>query len=371
MSTTFTVNPHPAKNVSFFGDAKETKTDAAVVGRSPPSPFSTEPSENGFVHTVCAAYNNHHDLVLRPDNVWLAILIQFACYVEHHAEELRKVFVNHEGKKQLEVSASGTLRNAPYDEMAIAMTDQIAANLKDDTIREWAMPNFSTTTLTDKVVGAITLMAAVKKYFSYKWSLCCGLTNVTMAGTVEDWENVEKRVQRLLEFDNKSNYMKKWVSLLAPVCAQFTASAKGTPDLEWWKRVCSHHGNGSGPRYLSGWITSFCAFSTEGNWVGDKRSVRSNWGSDKYADVNSYAPEGWIIIDTNDIPTGSVRCDVELDDNGTTYQCELLAGHSGSAALNKTTLAPHVSWLFRIKPEPELNQKKGDMFDQPPADHFC
>jgi hypothetical protein len=159
---------------------------------------------------------------------------------------------------------------------------------------------------------------------------------------------------------------------LGPVCAQFTASAKGTPDLEWWKRVCSHHGNGSGPRYLSGWITSFCAFSTEGKWVGNQKAVRGNWGSDNYCDVNSYAPEGWIIINTNDIPTGSVNCDVELDDNGTTYQCELLAGHSGSAALNKTTLTPHVSWLFRVKAaEPDVDPKKRDLFDQPPADHFC
>ena len=43
-------------------------------------------SESGFVRGVIEAYNNHHDLVLRPDDIWLAILIQFGLYVDGNAE---------------------------------------------------------------------------------------------------------------------------------------------------------------------------------------------------------------------------------------------------------------------------------------------
>ena len=32
---------------------------------------------NGFVHTIIRAYNTHHHLVLRPDDVWIAVLGQF------------------------------------------------------------------------------------------------------------------------------------------------------------------------------------------------------------------------------------------------------------------------------------------------------
>ena len=32
---------------------------------------------NGFVDAVLAAYNQHHHLILRPDDVWIAILAQF------------------------------------------------------------------------------------------------------------------------------------------------------------------------------------------------------------------------------------------------------------------------------------------------------
>jgi len=51
------------------------------------SSFSTDPAEletanivpnpNGFVNALAAAYNQHHDLVIRPDDVWIAILSQF------------------------------------------------------------------------------------------------------------------------------------------------------------------------------------------------------------------------------------------------------------------------------------------------------
>jgi hypothetical protein len=32
---------------------------------------------NGFVHTIIKAYSDHHHLVLRPDDVWIAVLGQF------------------------------------------------------------------------------------------------------------------------------------------------------------------------------------------------------------------------------------------------------------------------------------------------------
>lgn len=33
------------------------------------------PQRNGFVHTVVEAYNQHRALIVRPDDVWLAIHI--------------------------------------------------------------------------------------------------------------------------------------------------------------------------------------------------------------------------------------------------------------------------------------------------------
>ena len=131
------------------------------------------------------------------------------------------------------------------------------------------MCNFSTTTPTDKVVYSVLLMGSMKCYFGFKTELCCGLPEVTLQGDEKDWSEIERRAERLCEFDNAEGHMKKWYKMLRPILKNFTESVKGNPDIEWWSRVCNKVGNGSGPRYLSGWITAFCVFNDRLKWVGE------------------------------------------------------------------------------------------------------
>lgn len=60
-------------------------------------------SPNGFVYSAIQAWNNHYNLVIRPEDVWFAILTQLSAYINRHAEELRGKFVPFEGKKELVV----------------------------------------------------------------------------------------------------------------------------------------------------------------------------------------------------------------------------------------------------------------------------
>ena len=47
------------------------------------------------------AYNRHCTLIVPPDDVWLAILMQFSFFVNGNAEALCSVFVSPKGKKKL------------------------------------------------------------------------------------------------------------------------------------------------------------------------------------------------------------------------------------------------------------------------------
>jgi hypothetical protein len=293
------------------------------------------PSDHGFVRALCDAYNHHHHLVIRPDDVWIAIMTQFVTYLDAHAEELRARFVNHKGQKQLEVNSDGTLLTADYVGLCSSMIDQISSHIKDPKVRDWAIPSFTTSTTIDKMAGAIILMAGMKEYFRYKFSLLCGIPLVTLEGTVEDWENIEQRASQLTLYDNKDKYMTQWYALLSPVLAEFTQSVRGKPNLEWWQKVCSRHGSGSGPRYLSGWVTTFCVFSDGGKWAA--------------SEPDDAEPTPWLYIDTNDLPNGCVKVDVLINDNGTEYNCELVAGHDHIAIPDEFTVQPSVGWSLQIK----------------------
>jgi len=121
------------------------------------------PHFNGFVSTVVACYCEHRALVIRPDDVWLAILTQFNLFVNANAEQLRSHFVSHEGQKELVISVDGGNRyTVDFGSMSRQMGDLIQENIVDDGLREWIIPDFSTTTVTDTTVASMIMMATLK-----------------------------------------------------------------------------------------------------------------------------------------------------------------------------------------------------------------
>ena len=132
------------------------------------------PLNNGFVWTLISAYNQHHALVIRPDDVWLTILSQFNFFVNARAELLRANFVAHEDKKDLIVNACGTRYDVDFGALAQQMVDLIDKNVVDPTLREWVVPRFTTTTANDTTVSAVLIMATLKAYFSYGVDIIVG-----------------------------------------------------------------------------------------------------------------------------------------------------------------------------------------------------
>lgn len=49
--------------------------------------------KRGLVSLVIRAWENHHNLTLRPDDIWTALMVQFSFYVNKNAESLRSLFV--------------------------------------------------------------------------------------------------------------------------------------------------------------------------------------------------------------------------------------------------------------------------------------
>ncbi|EQC34362.1 hypothetical protein SDRG_08133 [Saprolegnia diclina VS20] len=318
-------------------------------------------SKSGFVRGVIEAYNNHHDLVLRPDDIWLAISIQFGLYVDGNAEELRSSLVKHESKKELTVTTAGSLYSVDFGALSRQMVDKMDEHLVDPSLKHWVLPSFSTTTDHDVIVGSVVLMATMKKYFGFKICLGCGLPHVTLLGTVDDWQDIRRRLDKLSAYGKR---MQQWTTMLAPILDQFVAAAQGQADVAFWDRICSHKGGGSGPSYLNGWISVFCVFNDKGQWQGDKMTDRvlqrkpdaemhTGGIPYHYVDVTYDFP----LVDMQDIPPGYLTVDVTIDDNGTEYKALMFAGHMAySIGDNKASIAPSLSWAIALKngePAPE------------------
>ncbi|KAH8168124.1 hypothetical protein CIB48_g173 [Xylaria polymorpha] len=228
---------------------------------------------NGFVHGIIRAFNQDLHLVIRPDDVWQAILSQFSLFINGNAERLRHMFVTHEGKRTLTVDVTPMrLSDLDLGKVAQEFTSRIQDNVVDEGLRQWMMPDFSTTTNHDKAVAAFGMMGAMQQYFDYEIMCGCGLPSVTLLGIRHDWEILASRVDKLYKYGEECRH---WASLLQPVM-RYMLRTFDEPDSQevkdFWLRVAyeaGSEGSTGGIHTLSGWITAFAYFEDNGQATRD------------------------------------------------------------------------------------------------------
>ncbi|KAJ7291748.1 hypothetical protein C8J57DRAFT_1445202 [Mycena rebaudengoi] len=349
-----------------------TQTDSEIVPHPPSNPHSptlgefvihnVTPKTNGFVHTVISAYNQHHALILRPDDVWIAILTQFNFYINANAEILRANFVAHDGKRELELIVDE--EHVSFETLAPLMVDLIEQNIVDPSLRAWALPDFTTTTLNDTIVSSIVLMASLKSYFEYSCDPCtCGIPRVTLEGEKRDWEKILERLEKLKEYGIKTI---AWYHLLVPVISRFVKAfddPSALSNIKFWENVVRID-NGSGSIGYDGWITAFCVFDYRGRWLGTPLKdiefsfpIETLTAKEFWAIYRSYDIRGVILDDAHfhhvgfmDVPPSHAEVDVMYREQA----CKMVAGLVGTRATWSTTevkdtVRPVVGWWMFLK----------------------
>jgi hypothetical protein len=337
----------------FFENDKSYMRSADHVLSStfdPKDPVVSQPC--GFVSTVLRAYAGHHHLVIRPDDIWITIICQLSFYINAHAEELRKKFVAHEKKKTLKVFLpQSTVSGINWDHAGDAMIDLMHKDLVDKELKNWVIPEFSTTTRTDKTVSAMLMMCYMKAYYSFIFHILCGIPTITLEGTKEDWVEIQKRLEKLDTWDDKT---RKWHSLLKPVLKRFIAAFEKDQDKEFWSHIVSVNSIGCGSKGVSGWITAFCAFDERGRFV------------DQFAESYEYALDGisYPCIDETDLPPGSAEVDaLIIDDFGQEFETVLIAGNIGMRVIGREdgdgdTVESVPMWCFCLKSAEKMKEQE-------------
>ncbi|KAK0715942.1 hypothetical protein B0H67DRAFT_554366 [Lasiosphaeris hirsuta] len=125
------------------------------------------PRQNRLVHACLEAYAGRHHFVLRPDDVWIAIMTQFSFYVNKDAEEMRSSFAR-ERRKDLFIQT--TLKDGiNITRMVAEMADLVNEYVLDEEFQAWIIPSFSTTTKIDTIVCSAVMMGGMRQYFEYKF----------------------------------------------------------------------------------------------------------------------------------------------------------------------------------------------------------
>jgi hypothetical protein len=286
-----------------------------------PKPLSAadgiRPSGESFVRGAIRAWGEHLHLVIRPEEVWFAILVQMNFYMNSHAEELRSLFVSHEGQQVMYIE------DITWYSVLIQFKDEIQARVKTPWLHDWIMPNFTTTTESDLMTANILMMGLTKAYFKFEGGIICGLPSVTLLGDKADWQSLLNKLDRLSEFGSEPTAYK---ARLKPILSRFVSSFDN-PDSEeirtFWNQIVNARSTaicGAPPYYMSGWITGFLFWDDKGN------KLRPDRVGDLVIDGQQF-PE----LDIYRLPIGYARAPFIMRDfnNTARYEAYVLAGTLG------------------------------------------
>jgi hypothetical protein len=280
--------------------------------------FVTLQTHSGLIGTVLTAYNLHQNLQIRPDDIWITILGQFSAYVNGRAEELRHKIVSHGGQMELTVLGAGSVCTADYATMTRGFLDEISTHAIDgDSLKEWFLPGFSTTTVSDEVTASATAMCSFQAYFTYEYGLICGIPEITLLGSVEDWQQLRDKLEHLVEFDGEDKLLStEWVPLLRRVLDNFVESAKNGSqnNIQFWDQIVQYYEAFGGCFMideLTGWLSVFTFFDGEGQ---------------KPYTLNADNGLPWPRRGLSRISHNVVSCPAQVNDNGAMYNATLYAG---------------------------------------------
>ena len=294
-----------------------------------------------------AAYADHRPVVLSPDAVWLIISQGFSRYVNAHAEEMRPLLVNHEGKQDLTIVSQKDLLTEDVDWAALMddFTMQLSQNTRGD-LAKTIIADFSTTGVTERIASQVTLMDVFKQYYNYQvMYIVCGIPYITLTGTPQDWQRVLGKAQQLKVYPG----IAPWIEKLEPILKEFVAASEGNPHQKFWqsivrqKRVGELRGGGCSP---------------------DRPTMLDGWFLKLFPDKDGEVLDS-IPYDYRYMPSEMVRVSFKykmVDANGLVLSetpMELWAGFVG-IDLNDATqaLSPRIGWLVRTSnEEEELVQK--------------
>lgn len=329
-------------NISFIDLEKGTATFAYnIVAQSNSTDSIAGYGATTMFTSMYQAYADHRPFVLSPDMMWLLISQGFANHVKYNSEKLRPHFVNFDGKLSL-IVRDNTIDlndpNSPWEDVFPQFTKQIGKYAGED-LAKVMTADFSTTTSASKVASEATLMKAMEDYFEYIVIYAvCGIPEITLEGTPEDWQKVLDKARFLKKYE-----LNWWINEIEPVLEKIVKTAEGKIDKTFWQQMFKYHTQEvyGRARVFDGWIVKFYPYDNNGKRYNLKE-----------------------IDNTFNLPHDIVSMDIkyiEVDKDGNQKEpimLELWAGFTGFSQ-NEETLAlkPEIGWMIRNKEKDDAARK--------------
>lgn len=206
----------------------------------------------GFLGFLSHAYSNHVKVAISPYDIWILIISEVSKFIVDKPEPFRALFTNSDEKKEILVPTE-----SEYEMPMDLLTRALACNVKFDA--SILFPELSIES--EDSVGMIQALFCemASPYYSYSMFMC-GLPEIKVLGTVDDWKNISTNFDKLFELlgecYNFKNYTLRVKIILDNIVNSFEASELDR--ISFWKDIFTQKNVGSGGQLeVNGWITHF------------------------------------------------------------------------------------------------------------------
>ena len=235
-------------------------------------PGADVPLLDGFYSAHC----KHYPIRIKPDDIWLLIVQAFSNHVNANAEQLRKYFVNFEGKVDLTVFYDDIYIKENIDKnilenFSVQINEQMKQYLGKEIIQTLTS-DFTTTNYDSLIISKLSIMGVFQKYFNYSMDLMiCGIPYLILEGTLEDYQKIKAKAEKL------SKYEFDWyIKRIIPHIQKMIDAKKGKIDNDYFrniikkKEVSGRVFFGCVPEegtisFITGWILDFFAYEKKAN----------------------------------------------------------------------------------------------------------
>ena len=263
--------------------------------------------------------------------------------INDYAERNRYKFVNFEGREDIIIRTDLNLFRASDDQWQVIIEKLMNETLKKININENILnifkKKFSTSTREEEVAITVTFLSIFKKYFKYTIDGTCGISKITIEGTIEDWELL---LNKIIEIGNLDEEIIFWTDEIKKIVQKIINTLKTRkPDINFFKNMVQNTDRSKEcqPDIINGWIVKFIPY--------DKNNNKCNFNSPEF--------NGLTI---EQIPSQIVILPFNLINVLQKYDAEIYTGFVGFSQDEKTLAIKPIIGYIIVKVEKKENDPK-------------
>lgn len=229
-------------------------------------------SSNAWVNGIINAFVNHKGLEIKPDDIFLQILMQFAKHINDcesmyssilEDKTKNKTKDNANEKTQITIIyAANSWKEVPIDDFINKIITELSKLVSTDS--KLFIADFTTTNDVIKTISQSVFASACKNYYRYMLYTMCAITGIELLGTLEDWISMRDKFIGLKSITDqvKDIEYSKWFERIILICDKIIKSYQEPNSQEsklfWNEFIKSSSCVGSGHHYYcaDGWLTN-------------------------------------------------------------------------------------------------------------------